>query len=156
MTASPVAVHPAIVRAIEQSATHFDLAEHATTDAERRAHLSTVRASNKAAMEMAKGNMPRLAGDGIYLCESRTNAGVVYRVDVYAQRCDCANQHACWHLAAANVCEEVAVREANDGDLLPQRPLGGASGARDLLADPRYSADDALVDIAFRSFEMGE
>lgn len=124
-----ITLHPAVTLALQQSETHCALASKATTDAERRAHLSTVRAVNKAAMEMVKGNMPQAVGDGQYLVNSRTNAGVVYRVDVFAMRCDCANQHACWHLAAANVLEEVEtaalpirlsdIERADDDDYLP-------------------------------------
>lgn len=123
-----IILHPAVTLALQQSETHSALASKATTEAERRAHLSTVRALNKAAMEMVRGNIPQAVGDGQYLVNSRTNAGTVYRVDVYAQACDCANQHACWHLAACSLMEEIKTRDANDGDLLPQ-------GARDLLAE---------------------
>ena len=101
------AIHPAILLACEQASTHKQLADDAKADAERRAHRATMNSLNKAAMEMLKGNMPRSIGDGRYLVNSRTNAGQVYQVDVYQQACTCANQHACWHLAAANVCEEV-------------------------------------------------
>ena len=136
---------------------HCALASKATTDAERRAHLSTVRALNKAAMEMVKGNIPQTAGDGQYLVNSRTNAGVVYRVDVYAQRCDCANQHACWHLAACNVCDEVVARE--DGDETPLLPheieaaYHSRENARVESLENEIDADD-LTSIAFaRSFD---
>ncbi len=127
-----ITLHPAVTLALQQSETHCALASKATTEAERRAHLSTVRAVNKAAMEMVKGNIPQAVGDGQYLVNSRTNAGVVYRVDVYGQRCDCANQHACWHLAASNVCDEVAVREA----------------ANDPLPDDQHAILDALQELA--------
>lgn len=73
-----------------------------TTDDERKAHEATMRALDKAAMELAGGNLPRQAGP-FYMVASRTQAGVVYRVDLNANTCTCKNGRACWHIAAAQV-----------------------------------------------------
>lgn len=73
-----------------------------TTDDERKAHEATMRALDKAAMELAGGNLPRQAGP-FYMVASRTQAGVVYRVDLDGVSCTCKNGKACWHIAAAQV-----------------------------------------------------
>lgn len=117
-------VHPAVVLAVEQSETHHGLAEHATTDAERRAHLSTVRALDKAAMEMARGNIPQHIYADTWLVNSRTHAGVVYHVNLGPQTCTCKNGRTCWHLAACNVCHEA-------GAVVPVRIADIATGGDD-------------------------
>lgn len=72
-----------------------------------------MRALDKAAMELVKGNSPRYAGAGVWLVESRTRANTVYRVDLTTQMCNCKNGRACWHLAAANICDELRTMPAD-------------------------------------------
>lgn len=111
---NPVAVNPAVALCVEQARQHQELANGASTDEERRAHEATMRSLDKAAMELVKGNAPRYAGCGVWLVESRTQANTVYRVDLSAQTCSCKNGRACWHLAAANVCEELRTMPADE------------------------------------------
>ena len=100
-----------------------------------------MRGLDKAAMEIVKGNLPRYAGSGVWLVESRTQANVVYRVDLVTQQCNCKNGKSCWHLAAANVCEEV--RSAPPVEL-PALPDGNTYTTLDamLQADALASLDD--------------
>lgn len=114
---NPVPVNPAVALCVEQARQHQQLAAGASTDDERRAHEATMRGLDKAAMEMVRGNAPRYAGFGVWLVESRTHANTVYRVDLGTQQCSCKNGRACWHLSAANVCEEMRTMPA---DALPQ------------------------------------
>ena len=111
---NPVAVNPAVALCVEQARQHQELANGASTDEERRAHEATMRSLDKAAMELVKGNTPRYAGFGVWLIESRTQANTVYRVDLGAQTCNCKNGRACWHLSAANVCEELRSMPADE------------------------------------------
>lgn len=158
-----ITLHPAVTLALQQSETHCALASKATTEAERRAHLSTVRALNKAAMEMVRGNIPQSVGDGQYLVNSRTNAGVVYRVDERMHTCDCANGRACWHLTACDLLEfggvvttEYADDDADDTPRLPheiEAAYHNRENARVESLENEIDADD-LVSIAFaRSFD---
>lgn len=103
----PIAVNPAVALCVEQARQHQELANGASTDEERRAHEATMRSLDKAAMELVKGNAPRYAGAGVWLVESRTHANTVYRVDLSTQMCNCKNGRTCWHLSAANVCEDL-------------------------------------------------
>lgn len=114
MTTTPIAL------ALAQAEYHQSLARDTSAEEERRAHTATMRALDKAVMEMAGGNVPRRVAvieTGVWMVNSRTNAGTVYRVDLLRQTCTCANGRTCWHLAAANVCEEAATR-----DLLADEP----------------------------------
>jgi hypothetical protein len=114
------AISSAVALCVEQARQHQDLAMQATTDDERRAHEATMRALDKAAMELVKGNAPRYAGQGMWLVESRTQAGTVYRVDLGNQTCSCKNGRTCWHLSAANVCEDMRNMPAGE---LPARTM---------------------------------
>lgn len=100
-------INPAVALCVEQARQHQELANDASTDDERRAHEATMRGLDKAALELVKGNAPRYAGFGVWLVESRTQANVVYRVDLSTQTCSCKNGRACWHLAACNVLDEL-------------------------------------------------
>lgn len=111
-----IEVNPTVALCVEQARQHEQLAADALTDEERRAHEATMRSLDKAALEMVKGNAPRYAGFGVWLVESRTQANVVYRVDLQRQTCTCKNGRTCWHLSAANVCEELRSMPA---DALP-------------------------------------
>lgn len=111
-----IEVNPAVALCVEQARQHEQLAAGASTDDERRAHEATMRSLDKAAIEIVKGNAPRYAGFGVWLVESRTQANTVYRVDLTRQTCTCKNGRACWHLAAANVCDEMRSMPA---DALP-------------------------------------
>lgn len=117
---NPVTVNPAVALCVEQARQHQELAADASTDEERRAHEATMRSLDKAAMELVKGNAPRYAGFGVWLVESRTHANTVYRVDLTTQTCNCKNGRACWHLSAANVCEELRTMPADE---LPARSM---------------------------------
>lgn len=79
-----------------------------------------MRSLDKAALELVKGNAPRCAGSGVWLVESRTQANTVYRVDLQRQTCTCKNGKTCWHIAAANVCEELRSAPA---DVLPMQSM---------------------------------
>jgi hypothetical protein len=116
-----IAISPAVALCVEQARQHQDLAVAASTDEERRAHEATMRALDKAAMELVKGNAPRYAGQGVWLVESRTQAGTVYRVDLGTQMCSCKNGRTCWHLSAANVCEELRTLPVDQ--VLPARSM---------------------------------
>ena len=113
-------INPTIALCVEQARQHQELAAGASTDEERRAHEATMRALDKAAMELVKGNAPRYAGFGVWLVESRTQAGTVYRVDLGTQQCSCKNGRTCWHLSAANVCEDLRNMPAGE---LPARTM---------------------------------
>lgn len=54
----------------------------------------------------------------MWLVESRTQANTVYRVDLTTQMCSCKNARNCWHLVAANVCDEL--RSMPIDQVLPQ------------------------------------
>lgn len=110
---TPVTVNPAVALCVERAAHHQQLANDAVTDDERRAHEATMRALDKAALELVKGNAPRYAGAGVWLVESRTQANTVYRVDLTTQMCSCKNARNCWHLVAANVCDELRTMPAD-------------------------------------------
>ncbi len=88
---------------------HEELARNEAGDEARSAHLATMRALDKAAMEFTKGAIPAKAGD-VYLVTSRTNGGSVYRVDPRTGTCTCeaglANK-LCWHRVAAELCEQL-------------------------------------------------
>lgn len=103
----PIDINPAVALCVEQARQHQELANGASTDEERRAHEATMRSLDKAALELVKGNAPRYAGAGVWLVESRTHANTVYRVDLGTQMCSCKNARNCWHLAAANICDEL-------------------------------------------------
>lgn len=118
---NPVTVNPAVALCVEQARQHQELAASASTDDERRAHEATMRSLDKAAMELVKGNAPRYAGAGVWLVESRTQANTVYRVDLTTQTCNCKNGRTCWHLSAANVCEELRTMPADQA--LPARSM---------------------------------
>jgi hypothetical protein len=109
-----IEVNPSVVLCVERAQQHQQLAQGAATDEERRAHEATMRSLDKAAIELVKGNTPRYAGSGVWLVESRTQANTVYRVDLTTQMCSCKNGRSCWHLAAANVCEEVRSAPADE------------------------------------------
>ena len=109
----PVAVNPAVALCVERAQHHQQLAAGASTDDERRAHEATMRSLDKAALELVKGNAPRYAGQGVWLVESRTQANTVYRVDLTTQVCNCKNGKSCWHLSAANVCDELRAMSAD-------------------------------------------
>lgn len=113
-------INPTIALCVERAQHHQQLAVGASTDEERRAHEATMRALDKAAMELVKGNAPRYAGFGVWLVESRTQAGTVYRVDLGTQQCSCKNGRTCWHLSAANVCEDLRNMPAGE---LPARTM---------------------------------
>lgn len=112
-------INPAVALCVERAQQHQQLAQNASTDDERRAHEATMRALDKAAIELVKGNAPRYAGSGVWLVESRTQANTVYRVDLSTQMCSCKNARSCWHLASANVCEELRTLPADE---LPNAP----------------------------------
>ena len=146
-----IAIDPRIALAVEQAKTHEALAADSVMDTEQRAHRATMRALDKAAMEMAKGNMPLRVSDGIYMIASRTQANIVYRCDVHTQACTCENKHACWHLAACNVCEECDTAtaratlsaEEGDNDINPDAWDEPASYERDEYLP---TDDDAQLD----------
>ena len=110
-------INPTVALCVERAQQHQALAADASTDEERRAHEATMRSLDKAAMELVKGNAPRYAGFGVWLVESRTQANTVYRVDLKTQACNCKNGRTCWHLSAANICEELRSLPADE---LPQ------------------------------------
>lgn len=139
---TPVAVNPAVALCVEQARQHQELAAGASTDEERRAHEATMRALDKAALELVKGNAPRYAGFGLWLVESRTQANTVYRVDLQRQTCNCKNGRSCWHLSAANVCEELRSMPADQ--VLPARSMPDREIESELDA---MLAADALADI---------
>ena len=107
-------INPTVALCVERAQQHQALAADASTDEERRAHEATMRSLDKAAMELVKGNAPRYVGFGVWLVESRTQANTVYRVDLNTQACNCKNGRACWHLSAANVCEELRSLPADE------------------------------------------
>ena len=115
-----IEVNPAVALCVERAQHHQQLAAGASTDDERRAHEATMRSLDKAALEIVKGNSPRYAGAGVWLVESRTQAGTVYRVDLRVQQCSCKNGRSCWHLSAANVCEDLRNMPAGE---LPARTM---------------------------------
>lgn len=106
-------INPTVALCVERAQQHQALAADASTDEERRAHEATMRSLDKAALELVKGNAPRYAGAGVWLVESRTQANTVYRVDLTTQMCNCKNGRACWHLAAANICDELRTMPAD-------------------------------------------
>jgi hypothetical protein len=136
-----IEVNPSVALCVERAQQHQQLAQDAATDEERRAHEATMRSLDKAAIELVKGNTPRCAGQGVWLVESRTQANTVYRVDLTTQMCSCKNGRSCWHLAAANVCEEVRSAPADE---LPALPDGDTHTTLDamLQADAMASLDD--------------
>lgn len=139
-------VSPTIALCVERAQQHQALAADASTDEERRAHEATMRSLDKAAMELVKGNAPRYAGFGVWLVESRTQANTVYRVDLTTQVCSCKNARSCWHLSAANVCEELRALPA---DALP--PVTRVSEeAQDVLDEAAMAfADLSAVGFVF-------
>lgn len=139
-----IEVNPIVALCVERAGHHQQLAATAATDEERRAHEATMRSLDKAAMEIVKGNMPRYAGQGVWLVESRTQANVVYRVDLETQQCNCKNGKSCWHLAAANVCEEVRSAPADELPSTQMSPFGNTYTTLDamLQADALASLDD--------------
>ena len=147
---SPIAmttidVNPAVALCVERAQQHQALAADASTDEERRAHEATMRALDKAAMELVKGNVPRYAGSGMWLVESRTQANTVYRVDLTTQMCSCKNGRTCWHLSAANVCEEL--RTMHVDQVLPARSMSDREIVSELdamLAADELSSDEWL------------
>lgn len=134
-------INPTVALCVERAQQHQALAADASTDEERRAHEATMRSLDKAALEIVKGNSPRYAGAGVWLVESRTRAGTVYRIDLQRQTCTCKNGRSCWHLSAANVCEEL---RSMPEDVLPQVTMPDREIVSDLDA---MLAADALADI---------
>jgi hypothetical protein len=136
-----IQVSPEVEMCISRAALHQSLAADASTDEERRAHEATMRSLDKAAMEIVKGNMPRYAGQGAWLVESRTQAGTVYRIDLATQQCSCKNGKSCWHLAAANICDEVRSAPA---DALPAVTMPDVQIMSEL--DAMLAADELATD----------
>lgn len=125
--------------AIAYAAQHQELALQAVTDDERNAHLATMKALDKAAMEFAKGALPAQVG-AMWLVQSRTNGQAVYRVDLAAQTCTCEAGMAhkpCWHLAAADVMQDIT--DAGTGEDVPDpvsyRSLASAEPLTDAEVD---------------------
>lgn len=137
-----IEVNPAVALCVERAQQHQVLAADASTDEERRAHEATMRALDKAAMEIVKGNTPRYAGSGLWLVESRTQANVVYRVDLTTQMCSCKNAKSCWHLSAANVCEELRSLPADQ--VLPAQSMPDREIVSELDAMAGYYDAEAM------------
>lgn len=115
-----------VIRAIEISQQMERSAAEAATDDERRSMLRMMRAFDKAAAEYVKGNYPEHAYGALYLIGSRSTAGAVYRVDVERSTCTCESAGPCWHIASAEIADEIRRADAQAAKAEMERALSGS------------------------------